>query len=164
MINTLKDAIELVESRKDEGCSCPCCGQFVKRYRRKITSAMAYGLILLHQESKGEWIHMLSFFTERKMSSTNEMAKLRHWGLIEKKDGEKEDGNPNNGYYRITRRGILFAEKMISVPRYCFIYNDTVSEFSSEQTNITQALGDKFNYSELMPQAFEWSHQQGELL
>jgi len=92
---------------------------------------------------------MLDFFTERKMSSTNEMAKLRHWGLIEKHYGKSEDGN-SNGLYRITEKGRAFVRGEISVPRYCYIFNDEVNGFSEEKTTIQAALGDKFNYSELI--------------
>ncbi len=147
----LSDAIKEVEMGKDEGVTCPCCSQFVKRYKRKITSAMAYGLILIHKESKGEWIHLREFFTERNIRTMNDLPTLLHWGLIEKSGEVKEDGNPDSGKYRITQKGRDFANNKIQMPIRCFIFNDTCEGFSDKYTTIIEALSDKFNYSELLP-------------
>jgi len=153
----LSEAKSFVESHKNEGVRCPCCAQYAKRYRRKITSAMAYGLLLIHKNSQGEWLHIEEFFKNQSdipSSIRGDISKLRHWGLLEKNYAKSEDGN-SNGLYRITSKGRAFVKGEITVPRYCYIFNDEVNGFSEEKATIQSALTDKFNYSELLPRTNE---------
>lgn len=136
-----------------KGAECPCCAQTVKIYSRPITSGMAYALILLHNHTNGEWTHLETLFDEKGNSRTarGDAPKLRFWGLIEAKDGKKEDdGNPNNGYYRITEKGKQFVLGHISVPSHVFIYNNKMYGQADTETDIKKALGFTFNYNKLM--------------
>lgn len=149
---SLAEAKQFVESHKDEGTDCPCCAQKVKRYRRKITSAMAYGLILIAKKTY-DWIHLEDYFKSVPhipSSIRGDISKLKHWGLLQKHPGRADNGN-SNGLYRITTKGQLFVKGKIQVPHYCFLFNDHVEGFSPDHTDIQQALGDQFNYSDLFP-------------
>ena len=46
-IETVKEAKTFLRKNFDQGIDCPCCGQFVKKYKRKLNSSMAYALILI---------------------------------------------------------------------------------------------------------------------
>ena len=67
-----------------KGAKCPCCGQLVKLYQRKITSAMAYGLILLHNLQTDDFIHIENWLKEKNIPSSirGDFPKLKHWELI----------------------------------------------------------------------------------
>ncbi len=145
---------ELFKHYDEKGEHCPVCGQYVKLYKRKINSSMAHAIIILYHYNRNhpaEWMHILEYFTGMKLSTAfGDAPKLRHWGLIEKKEGEKEDGNPDNGYYRITQKGIDFVEKKLQISKYVFLYNNEVKYRGEKLTDIEESLGDKFDYTQLM--------------
>jgi|18_taG_2_1085343.scaffolds.fasta_scaffold65661_2 hypothetical protein len=150
-MKTLEEAKEHLRENYKDGTRCPCCDQFVKQYKRKINSTMAYGLILMNKNPS--WLHSETFFhsIEKVPSSIRgDLPKLRHWGLIEKEESGKEDGNPNQGLYRITQAGKDFVAKRITVSKYAYSYNNKIQGFSEESCTIDQCLGNNFNYSELM--------------
>ena len=84
-------------------------------------------------------------------AATMEYSKLKHWGLIEEANGKLDDGN-SNGFWRITPRGREFVMGL-RIPRYIYLYDGKLLEVSEGETiDIRTALGDKFNYEELMSQ------------
>jgi len=153
LLKTLEEAKQEVRDGRDIGITCPCCGQFAKTYRRKITSAMAYGLALMYNRKSHDYVHVEGFLKKipnLPSSIRGDIAKLRHWGLIEAKAGEKEDGNPSNGYYKITGFGKLFVEKDAKAVKYIYLYNNKVVGSSDEMCTFTECLGQKFNYNEVV--------------
>lgn len=128
------------ERRKKEGCRCPCCGLYNKVYRRKLNSGMAYFLIKLCRMVKDEdgWV-----VVKWGRTVTGDYSKLRYWGIIEQKKGKSNT-------WRVTPKGSLFVLGCLDVPRYAFIFDSQCLGFSKEQTSIHDALGDKFDYTELM--------------
>ena len=145
----------------EKGAICPTCGQFAKIYRkRRVTGSMAFGLILIYRYSKTlefplSFIKVDDVFNHNPQvrsvtQVTGEFPKLRHWDLIKKNDGIREDGSSRTNLYRITVRGIAFVLDQIMITKYATIYNDTKLEFWGPQVTIKECLGKKFNYRELM--------------
>ena len=147
MDKTLAQAKAELRQGWEGGVSCPCCGQFVKKYARKLTTSMAVGLISLYRQSaKGAVaVHIKKI----EMLNGGEFAQLRRWGLIREVKNE-DTSKRTSGLWLITSKGIDFVEGNIQVPRYCDTYNGKTLGFSDEQTDIHQALGSKFNYREMM--------------
>lgn len=144
---TLEEAKQILRDNWVEGIDCLCCGQMVKKYSRKLTSSMARGLISLYKQSSDQekYIHI------SKIASVNggEFAQLKRWGLIN--DAENPDTTKRvSGLWMITDKGRFFVENEISVPMYCETYNGKTLSFSDETTNIERALGNRFDYTELM--------------
>ena len=142
---------EIMEAAEGEGCECPVCDQFVKVYRRKITSTMARQLLELHKRTIAgqEWVHGRDVVFGG--TGTGDFAKLQFWGLIEPKPHRVgDDGKKTSGYWQLTNLGFAFCEKQTAVPLYLFIYNNQVLRESDECTSIEGALTDKFDYRELM--------------
>lgn len=136
----------------EKGTSCPCCGQFVKLYKRPLTSSMAYGLILMYK-LKLEWIHIEDYFKSLPhlpSSIRGDVAKLKYWGLLEARMGLRPDGSKRNGYYRVTPKGKEFVEGKTVVPSHVKLYNNKFLGFDNDYVSIKQSLGKKFNYGELM--------------
>lgn len=153
----LAEARTWVQSNLRRGCICPTCGQGCKLYKRKINSTMALALVLIYQHfrlhPRDQWLHVPAFLVKVKHDSTiagGDAAKLRYWGVIEARPGERNDGSDRVGHYRITDVGRQFVEGKIAVPRYIYLYNQGLLRLSEEMTTIQQALGDKFSYTELM--------------
>lgn len=154
---TISVAQRYVEERCEEGVRCPCCGQYVKVYRRKINSTMARALLYIYKyfehPDANEWLHVADYLVKVKKDSTiagGDASKLRLWGLIEPLPSKRQDGSNRVGYYRITDLGKKFAEGKVKVSSAVYVYNQQVMGYDEQTVNIEQALGSKFNYAELM--------------
>jgi hypothetical protein len=152
---TLEEAKTWLLERLDDGVSCPCCGQFAKRYKRKLNSSMAHALVLFyrHVGAQEEYVHVPSI-PELRVSGRpggGDWAKLALWGLVEEKEEERDDGSKRAGLWRMTHLGVRFVRNQMRVPRCVFLYDGAVMGFDPLTTvSIEDALGDHFNYRELM--------------
>lgn len=153
---TLADAAAWVLAQHKKGAVCPACDQLAKRYKRKLNSSMAYALLLIyrHFKTNTDWLHVPEYLEQVCNTPTKrggDWAKMVYWGLIVGKDDEtRADGSKRNGFYKMTQKGIDFVRGSIRVPKYATIYAAKCIAMSPEDTSISEALGDRFNYSELM--------------
>jgi hypothetical protein len=93
---------------------------------------------------------METLISESKHNRCGDFSYLAHYGLIKALKAEREDGSPRNGYYQITGTGIMFAEAKLTVKEKFLMFQGKCEGFEGEEIDIYQALGTKFNYSELM--------------
>lgn len=156
-MKTLTEARHNLNSELQQGVKCPCCGQHAQMYKRKITSSMAYALILFSKRDDPGCVHIEDYFKELNCPSSirGDFPKLRFWGLIQRKPESLTDGNPSSGYYRITELGWHFLYKNHKVSKYLWIYNNKVKAIYKEdgkelRVDIEECLGSKFNYNELV--------------
>jgi hypothetical protein len=151
----------VTEDQMSKGHVCDACGQLVKLYKRRLNNAMAYALILLNRREKTDdpFFHVPTYLSGQTSGVTvrgGDWAKLVYWDLIEPLARTRADGSKRSGFYRLTDKGRQFAEDKITLPRYAFVFNQTLYGFSDglkypkETTTIREALGAKFNYAELM--------------
>lgn len=152
--NSIRDARKFLELRIMDGAKCPCCRQFCKVYRHKVNSIMATGLIGLVKQWQvtQQPVHVSDIaLGDRDIRVTGgQFALLRHWRLIEpiKSDTPRKR---TSGYWVPTERGVDFALGRITVPKFADIFNNHVIRFPSDEViSIKEALGEKFNYQELM--------------
>jgi len=148
-MKTLEQAKQELRQSLKDGAICPCCNRLVKMYKRKPSSTAAMGLIALYRlttTGKGAWFHISAI---QGKSGGGDFAKLRYFGLIE--EAENTDGlKRTSGYWRITPKGRQFVKGWAKVPCYVQVYNGRVYGESEETITIFQALGNRFNYDELM--------------
>lgn len=148
---TVAEARAELEKRIGDGLRCPCCGQMAKRYRRKLNSGMASGLIAFYRQVAGlsEWVHVAKDTTLSRLGG--DWAKLELWGLIESKVEDREDNGPHSGIWRLTEKGADFVRGQIALPAHVLIYDNQMLGYDdSERVTIRDALGKKFDYEELM--------------
>jgi len=70
------------------------------------------------------------------------------WGLAE--TARDETGTKKTtGYWRPTDKGIQFVKGLIKIPKYLFMYKDKITGEVEQQITFEQALGTKFNFSDL---------------
>lgn len=164
MAYTLDEARAWLQANLREGETCPCCGQFAKIYKRPLNASMALALILMEKRFRTDdsWLHVPSFLADGNLSPKmkaairGDWAKLKYWGLLEESPLERPDGSDRAGFYKITNLGRDFVGARVSVAKYVFLYNQTLLGLSdgnyapAELTWIVDALGEKFNYAELM--------------
>lgn len=151
LFETLAEAREkLMNTLGGSGTHCPCCDQFVKLYKRKLNSTMAAGVCWLATESgvERQWVSV-SERAPRWVVSTRQLATVEHWGLIESKPNVDESKRCS-GIWRITLRGVRFVRGEIGVPKHVYLYNARLRGFSDEWTTVHEALGDAYDYAELM--------------
>lgn len=167
--DTLAEAKRFVEQNLASGTLCPCCGQDVKLYPRKLYADMAAWLIWLvgrsfevaaHDravsrdvpgivpvQSRG-WVRASEHPT-----AGGDYGKLAHWGLAELRPKDPADRTRRtSGWWIPTEKGVAFVRGQILVPSHVMLFNSEVRGFSDEQVSIQQALGEKFSYSDLMQQ------------
>lgn len=150
---TLSEAQQWLADHVMTGARCPCCNQYSKIYRRQINSGMARSLIAMYLHGpQGQWVHVPSKVGAR----SREEGKLRYWGLIEEQVDVQRDDGGRAGYWRLTDAGRAWVTGRCTVPKFAAVYNNTVLRRYGDPISITDALGSKFNYSELMhPQPME---------
>lgn len=162
---SLEMAKTWLRERVEKGTACPCCHQYAKLYKRPLNKSMAFVLLLIARYFEGalpqEWLHVPSYIAEvvgdnprRAAAVRGDWAKLKLWGLIEEKPGERADGSPRVGYYRMTPLGRQFVARKVKVPSHVFIYNaEALQRVVEETVTIDDALGREFSYNEIMGEA-----------
>lgn len=145
--------------RNGNGGYCPACTRKVKEYARGMTSGMARALLEMVRASETEllrgqtppWLHVPDLLKKKNIAEKH-VAHLANWGLIEALDILRPDGSPNTGNWRVLPLGVEFAMGRVKVPRKPIIFNTGLLGFVDEndRISIADALGDKFDYRELM--------------
>jgi hypothetical protein len=145
-MHTLEEAKTEIQKNLRDGYECPCCGQLCKLYRRKLNANMARFLIdLAHATCKEkQWVP----YSECRFRG-RDYNYLAMFGLaVTNKDSSSIART--SGLWKITKRGLDFVRGYINIPSHVFVYNNTVHGFSEKMISIQEALGEPFNYEELM--------------
>lgn len=147
-----RDLTTLEAETKTEGCLCPLCERLVKIYRRPLHSEMALFLIKLvkRYQQHPRWYSTKELVPSVTKASSDGVY-LQHWGLIEKSD-DTNRGNAPCGLYRPTTEGIEFVHMNRRVPSHVHLLRNNRIGMSDKKIYITEALGKKFDYKELMEQ------------
>lgn len=145
---TLREVKHYLKENWLQGAECPACNQFVKMYKHKINGIAVSDLIRLYKltESSDEQYHHISHFSRDRGGA---FAKLVHWGLAESQINE-DTSKRTSGMWAITEKGKRFVQCDIEVPQYAYLYNSECKAMSPNTVDVTEALGTKFDYAELM--------------
>lgn len=145
---TIEEAKQQLRDNWEQGLDCPCCGQFVKLYNRKLHTVMALMLIKLYKLGEG-YHHIRDFIVTP--TGTNDFSKLRYWGLVaEMPKDESDSSKRTSGFWAVTTKGTDFVHGKQSVPSHVQLFNSKKYGFTGDQITIREALGNEFNYQELM--------------
>lgn len=150
---TLEEARAELMAKRFEGMRCRCCDQYYKVYKITITDSMARSFIALYQAFRrngNQWIHCHQYLKSLGIDRSNTMAQLRRFGVIEKKTGPKEDGNPNNGQYRMTEQGFAWGDGETMIPKYVIVCNNETLGHEGPNISVQDALDTPFNYREMV--------------
>lgn len=156
---TLSEAQALVRSHWEDphGIACPCCGQKVYIYKRKLTGSMARALIALWQHEEtipfGEYTHIERLIKLQPRLSTAVRSNCtlpKHWGLLDQQPGVREDGSSRTGYFRLSSLGREFVTGGARVHLRACLFNNKLIGMTGPQVTIQEVIGTKFDYEELM--------------
>jgi hypothetical protein len=145
---TLSDARARLRARLGDGLTCPCCGQFAKRYRRKVNAGMVKSLLRIYMsgnQSKFEWVYIPALLLR-----SHEEGKLAYWGLLEEASVEREDGG-RAGWWRVTKKGEDFLYGRLRIAKYAIVYNAVCTELDASKTvTVSDCMKTGFDLAELM--------------
>jgi len=155
---TIHEARATLTAQLDHGILCPCCGQFAKRYVRKMSSIICRWLIAFARASAGDrtkWIHVREcghiLGGESAAARSGDYAKARWWDLLEpNRECPEEEDKSSNGAWRLTTKGWQFVANQVLVRERVVVYNNDPIEFQGKEVSIVTGLGTKFRYSSLM--------------
>lgn len=151
MFETLAAEHARINDAMEQGTICRACGQHVQRYRRRINSGMARALIALYHAGGHSalcWVHKPTALKGLGAAARDESL-LRYWSLIEECKEPRPDGG-RAGWWRLTPLGEAFALGRARVSLYAWVYNGEFSHFEGGGCTITDCLGDRFDYADLM--------------
>ena len=145
---TVAEAQESLRANIEDGSTCPCCGQLVRMYRRKLNSNMVRFLISLAWEYAkcGEWIHYSRCAFKGRDYNYLDTA---YFGLAEQRPND-DDVTRTSGFWRPTRLGLDFALDRAVVPSHILTYNGRRVDVADTTVRVREALGDAFDYAALM--------------
>ena len=143
---TLEEAKQWLRARFEDGASCPCCHQTVKLYPRKLNSNMAVFLVSLVRLWKRERRPIK--YSECRYHG-RDYSYLHLWSLAQTSRSE-DPAKRTSGFWEPTQKGIDFVEQRLTVPSHAYCYNGKLVRMGETPTNIIEALGEDFNYAELM--------------
>ena len=130
--------------------ACDCCGGKTKLYRRKLNSGQARVLIALYHAV--DWVHLGRTIPALVAEVQGDTSKLTHWGLAEARPSESDSTKRDSGIWRITADGRAFVLRTHEVPSHAYVASpgDRLLGMESTTVDIVEALGEGFNYHELM--------------
>jgi hypothetical protein len=138
---TIENARKYMSDHFEEGTKCPCCGQFVKKYKRKLNSGMARTLIQIYRHYQDQYVHVKNMLLSRQYKNSHDWTLLRHWGILSVHPEE-------DGKWKITQMGMSFL-KGAPTHSHIYMYNNKFLGFEGS-TTISDALGEPFDLTELM--------------
>jgi len=127
--------------------TCPCCGDFMKIYKRKLNSTVARALIRLYYLGGDE---KYVSFNEFQIGKGGGFAMAKHFGLLVQKEKDPKIDKRASGYWKLSDKGIAFVRGETNIKKYVFIFRDKSQGYSNEEIDINGCLGEKFSYRELM--------------
>ena len=127
----------------------------VKLYKRTMTSAPAIWMIKLYRINGAEgreFVYMPKVLdTMKGTPAQGGYGNLgQHWELVERKRGIREDGSNRVGFWRLNDDGRDFVLGNLLVPKHAYVYNSRVFDFDGPDWSIYDALGEGFDYNDLM--------------
>jgi len=145
-METIEDARQYIADNREKGVDCPCCGKYLKVWRKSIVSTSAAELIRLVGKYRGEAIHIDDFCIEAK---DRNFSQLVLWGLVvpEKNDDRKKR---SPGRWIPTAEGKYFARGLRSIDKYVLTYDNHILKFEGPKITIRDALNNKFDYEKLL--------------
>lgn len=148
---TVIEAQDLIRALMDgRGSVCPCCGRLVRFSSIPLGTGKARTMIRMfkrHQRLGVQWIHMIHDVNNFGLPS-RDYGSCAYWGLTERMEGGKDDGNPDSGFWRLTNKGRAFVMGLVRCPYRAVVWNTRLIAMSEEDTDIHKSLGKKFIYAE----------------
>ena len=144
---SLAQARHEMREKIDKGTRCPCCGRFVKLYKRKLSAEMVVFLFALCREYRGDFLDIRRLRTWK--YQRGDYAYLAHWGLVEQREGD-EPGKRGSAHWKPTEEAFQFIFRHLKMASHIHMLCGDYLGRSDKLVSVDDALGEKFDYDELM--------------
>lgn len=140
-----------VEKRVKTAISCPICEQNIKIHPYTLNRNVCELLIKACKidVSGKKWFH-----GERDLGTTQKeggtFAKLKHWGLIERKPNPKDPNKAIKGMWCVTVLAMEFIGQKVKLPSKVYLYNSKLISKQRDEISIVDAIGNYDDYAALM--------------
>lgn len=134
---------------KGQPLTCPCCNRFAQLYRRRLHAGIAAQLIRAMMLGADKHFIHTSGLVESGMTGVGDFSKAKYWGLVVAMPhvpGQKK----TSGNWMLTPAGVAFVRGELRVPAWVDVFDDVVYEKATETIGVREALGQHFDYLELM--------------
>ena len=138
---TIENARKYMSDHFEEGTKCPCCGQFVKKYKRKLNSGMAKTLGRIYAYYPNSFIDVKDLLRQKKFHNGHDWTLLRHWGFLTTNE---------EGLWKITDTGKAWIDFKTPTHSHIYMYNNKMMGFAEGTITFRQAYGNDFDIKELM--------------
>lgn len=134
---------------------CPCCKRKARVSPLKVHSTLAEMLCKLYRASiringvADSYVH-LTQFPASKTTSGRDFSIVHHWGIAEPMKASPDENKRSSGMWRLTQKGVEFVNGRLAIPRNAFVFDNRVVDYSQENVTIHTALGDDFDWFELI--------------
>lgn len=125
---------------------CPCCGQVVKLYPRRLYGKQVAWLCML----VARWEQDPRWYSVREIKAPGgDYAKLRYFELIVRATNDDPDKG-SSGMWKPTPFGVDFARGRATCLDCALVFDNTCYKLTGKHVTIHEALGRNFSYMELM--------------
>lgn len=129
--------------------TCPCCKRLTAIYKRTLHKTIIQQLVNLYIKGGSyTYIHSDNFITG---TVGKDFGIAKHWGLIER-ESNNDPRKKTTGKWRLTILGLDFIASNADIPKYAYLYNDTLQGVSVTKVSIKECMGQEFDYSQLTGQ------------
>jgi len=135
-----------------KGTSCPICSRPIRKYKRKFSSAIAsFLIVLVNNIGSDPWFDANEVDANRYgVMKGGDYAKAEKWGLAEQRPKINGVSKKGESMWRPTELGVSFVNGLVVIPKHAYVYKNKVLSFTEEMIDIKEALGNKFDYEEMM--------------
>lgn len=137
-LTSLEEARHWLRDRIEVGATCPCCTQFAKVYRRKLTPATVR---VLAQAYRTVGLGEFHLPTLRGIYG-GDVAKARYWGLLEPAE--------RSSYWSLTAHGSNFLHGTVAIPTYAEVFDGRCLGLTGPNRSVSDVVGDAFDLSALL--------------
>jgi len=149
LFTTLQQCKEFLGLFKSNGCKCPCCGSYIKVWRKKPISTAIVAFIKLCNLYKNDpkFYHLDDFNVIQKDRNFNQ---LTLWGIVEP-NTDNETEKRAFGEYKPTKLGLQWYSGEVKIPKYVYTQNNVLKYKDTENfITLQDAVSSKFKYDQLM--------------
>ena len=145
---------------EDDGGHCPVCDRWGKVYARSINKTMAFSLLWLMSAKSNDkgWVDVPNV-APKSIVRSNQLPTLRWWGLVER-IASSDPSYKHSGMWRVTQKGLDFANHKIMVPHTVFTYKGEVESFGEKHVLLSECFKNNFDYQEIMGTLFSPNQQK----
>ena len=150
--STLSEVKQELRDKWNDGLPCPACTQNVQLFERKLNTGITLFLIGLYKlDPTGEHYHHAKEILAKigGFTTSRDYSILKYWELMQASLNDDETKR-TSGYWQITQLGIDFVEGNATVLSHAKVFNKKCYGLTGEQIDVKTALGNKFDYTELM--------------